>query len=718
MADTLESLELEISHNATSADSHLQKIADAISAIGNALGTTLPQLKEFSSILSKVGGSVGNISKGAKQAKSPIESGYADTIRNANKRDILNYKQAAASVSLDKAINSGDVGGAWKAREKFLQTGEAIAKMNQAAAKASSATKSAASGVKELSREASKSKTPLDNFISSLKRIAFYRIIRSIIKSITQAFQEGLQNAYAFSQGITSEGHRFATAMDSMSSAGLKMKNQLGSAFISLLAAIAPIVNAIISLVTALANALSQLFAVFTGGSYLKANDVSKQFADNMKKGAGAAKEWKNQLLGFDEINRLNEPSNGGGGGGSSALDPMSMFTDTPIDGIFAKMKQKLDELKASLDFSKLKASWDRLKESVQALGEAILSGLGWVWDNILVPLAHWTIEEAAPVLVNLLASAFELLTAVLERLAPIFDWLWQNILRPVFSFIGDVAVGALQALNDLLKDLADLISGKISFKEFITGLSTSETVVGGLCLALGSLGLIGLLEHLKDVVLVGVFMAIGNVSTALATLAANPVALAIIAIAGLITVIILAINNFDKVRDAVINFQKTLHEKLNDGKLDFWDFAAVIAQVIMAPVDAIISIINWVITLIQYVKAAISWLNGLGSITGNGGGGTFLAGFKAGSYATGGFPTEGQLFIANENGAEMVGTIGGQTAVANNDQIVEGIRQGVYEAVSAAMLNQNSDDRPIKVYLDSREIKTGIQRLNRAMGV
>ena len=64
-----------------------------------------------------------------------------------------------------------------------------------------------------------------------------------------------------------------------------------------------------------------------------------------------------------------------------------------------------------------------------------------------------------------------------------------------------------------------------------------------------------------------------------------------------------------------------------------------------------------------------------------------------------------------------MVGTIGGHTAVANNDQIVEGIRQGVFEAVMAANSNGNNDVS-VKVYLDSREIRTGQNRINRAMGV
>lgn len=49
--------------------------------------------------------------------------------------------------------------------------------------------------------------------------------------------------------------------------------------------------------------------------------------------------------------------------------------------------------------------------------------------------------------------------------------------------------------------------------------------------------------------------------------------------------------------------------------------------------------------------------------------------------YAHGGFPDMGQLFIANENGPEMVGTMNGRSAVANNDQIVEGVASGVSRA-------------------------------------
>lgn len=54
--------------------------------------------------------------------------------------------------------------------------------------------------------------------------------------------------------------------------------------------------------------------------------------------------------------------------------------------------------------------------------------------------------------------------------------------------------------------------------------------------------------------------------------------------------------------------------------------------------------------------------------------------------FADGGFPDDGQLFLARESGPEFVGSMGGHTAVANNDQIVEGIREGV----ESAMAKQN----------------------------
>lgn len=79
-------------------------------------------------------------------------------------------------------------------------------------------------------------------------------------------------------------------------------------------------------------------------------------------------------------------------------------------------------------------------------------------------------------------------------------------------------------------------------------------------------------------------------------------------------------------------------------------------------------------------------------------------------AYASGGFVGEGQLFVAREAGPEMVGTMGGRTTVANNDQIVEGISQGVYEAVISAN-SQNSQQLSGNVYIDGSKVGKVVAR-------
>lgn len=59
--------------------------------------------------------------------------------------------------------------------------------------------------------------------------------------------------------------------------------------------------------------------------------------------------------------------------------------------------------------------------------------------------------------------------------------------------------------------------------------------------------------------------------------------------------------------------------------------------------------------------------------------------GFDIGFFARGGFPNSGQMFVAREAGPELVGRIGRRTAVANNDQIVQGIASAVRSAMAGA---------------------------------
>lgn len=185
----------------------------------------------------------------------------------------------------------------------------------------------------------------IKKIISSFGRIAFYRAIRSAIKYVTDALKEGTENAYHFAREFGDATTYIADAYDRLSSANFKMSNQLGAAWATLIAAIEPIIIQIINLVTRAADAITQLFALLSGkGTYLKAVDYNKQWAESAGGAAKAAKEWKNQLMGFDEINRLEAPSEpSGGGGGGKPTDYNNMFEETPVSKFFEDIKKAFD---------------------------------------------------------------------------------------------------------------------------------------------------------------------------------------------------------------------------------------------------------------------------------------------------------------------------------------------------------------------------------------
>lgn len=90
-------------------------------------------------------------------------------------------------------------------------------------------------------------------------------------------------------------------------------------------------------------------------------------------------------------------------------------------------------------------------------------------------------------------------------------------------------------------------------------------------------------------------------------------------------------------------------------------------------------NVISGINALINTFNSVVSW--GASIIGASWSGLSNIPSVSIPRYANGGFVDQGQLFIAREAGAEMVGSIGRRTAVANNDQIVEGITYGVREA-------------------------------------
>lgn len=83
-----------------------------------------------------------------------------------------------------------------------------------------------------------------------------------------------------------------------------------------------------------------------------------------------------------------------------------------------------------------------------------------------------------------------------------------------------------------------------------------------------------------------------------------------------------------------------------------------------------------------------------------------------AGKFANGGFVSAGQVFVARETGPELVGTMGGRTAVANNDQITQGIAQAVYNAFTSALATTNTNSSgDIVINIDGKQVFKAVQR-------
>ena len=113
------------------------------------------------------------------------------------------------------------------------------------------------------------------------------------------------------------------------------------------------------------------------------------------------------------------------------------------------------------LNLEPIVTAFRSLLEVFEPLVDVLLGGLSWAWENILLPLAKWTIEEATPAAINLLASVFKALTPILQSVFDLFNAIWE-IIKPIAEFFGSVLISAIQSLGSAIEWLGDTLSSII----------------------------------------------------------------------------------------------------------------------------------------------------------------------------------------------------------------------------------------------------------------
>ena len=127
-------------------------------------------------------------------------------------------------------------------------------------------------------------------------------------------------------------------------------------------------------------------------------------------------------------------------------------------------------------------------------------------------------------------------------------------------------------------------------------------------------------------------------------------------------------------------NKVKKAWDSLTDKKIS----VSLITDAVKSGIKLIIDWINkYIIGAINKIKVSIpKWVPKIGGKDF----GFNLKTIAMPKFATGGFPEQGQYFLAREKGPELVGTIGNKTAVANNNQIVQSVSDGVFNALNPVL--------------------------------
>lgn len=291
----------------------------------------------------------------------------------------------------------------------------------------SSALKRTDSSVKRSGHSFNFANTAAGKFLNSIKRIAFYRAIRSALKAITQGFSEGIQNLYYWSQAW---GTSFAPKMDQLATAQQYLKNGFASMFSPLIEYAIPIIDRLIDKFVDFFNFVQEGFARLVGAeTWNKAIKQPVKYAEALDDASGSAKELKHQLLGFDELNVLNTPTASSRGSAKEQKDYSSMFE---------LVKTNMDETE-SLG-KRLAKMFNNLFDDPQKWGDVGRKIAEWISTAFGNALDFIKTVDWGQVFASIISFITEFVTRIAEEIANT-DW-------------GEAVLSLTDAICDVIEDV------------------------------------------------------------------------------------------------------------------------------------------------------------------------------------------------------------------------------------------------------------------------
>lgn len=366
------------------------------------------------------------------------------------------------------------------------------------------------------------------------------------------------------------------------------LKASIGQGLINLFLPIVKVINLVLGKLMTLANAFKSFTAMIMGkktsgasasldktatsagkvsnslnnatSSANKLNKSTKKVGDTAKK---TAKKISG-LMGFDQINKLTEtkgssgsksstPSSGTGSAGSGASGGTVDMGSLPKgeDEKATKLGKGYDNLRKAID---------KLRVAFSAFSKVAIGAFKWIWKNMLVPLGKWTMQKLAPKLIELLAAALNVLTAVCKALQPLWQWAWDHLFKPLANFVGDAIIGFLDLLVKGLNGLANWINKHqgavqnitIALVSFFTAFKLVSFVtkfIGPISNAISGIKMFGKGIISFKTLFSGLFPKLFGVAGKAVALLTSPLGIAIVVVGALITAGVLLWKNWDKIK-------------------------------------------------------------------------------------------------------------------------------------------------------------------------